>query len=232
MYENNGSLRQLLEIFHQSRKNGTHCKLFVETINGEQFCNIAVQIPAGPPTRKFTPATKKSQSTIRRDQDRLEKWRMKKKELAKTSTGSSTPSTGSSNPSSKSCNKDSASGLLSQTTMDSRRMVTPGRRLGSMEVEAAVWQPGPSVEQSPIPQVDGVGEDVCEHNLEFVQHTCDDDPSTETSFMCHDCKEDQWSWNSYACVRAPCKLKICEECIRKYQIFVTLKIHPTNLPPN
>ena len=90
MFEQNNSLRQLLDIFHQSRNQGMHCKLFLETINGHQFCNVSVHVPAGPPTRKFPTASRpsnhmrKSQSTIRRDQARLNEWKSRKRESVPT----------------------------------------------------------------------------------------------------------------------------------------------------
>jgi hypothetical protein len=227
MCEQNGSLRQLLDVYHQSRIQGTHCKLFFETINGLQFCNLSVQIPVGSPTRKFAPATRirKSPSTIRRDQARIKKWRLKKKESVlenpptKSFIGSgledSVASTiGSGLEDSVASTKDDppSTEQHSDPMTPIRRMATPSRKLATSgagrEVDGAVWQPCRVMEVSvvsPIPQYDGQGncENYCEHSMELLDGYTED-------YNCSGCKKESYFSDFFKCVQ--CQFRICDDC--------------------
>ena len=80
-------IRQVLDTFYQCKNNRMFCQLFMETINGQQFCNISLQIPEGFPTRKSNfYSGKKSPSTMRRNRARLEKWKLTKRTTPSTCT--------------------------------------------------------------------------------------------------------------------------------------------------
>ena len=86
MFSSKHLLTQLLDTFNQCKDSGLPCQLHLETINGEQFYNILMKIPAGSPTRKsnFRRNGGKSPSTIRRDRARVEKWKLTKNQNQST----------------------------------------------------------------------------------------------------------------------------------------------------
>ena len=86
----------LLETFQELTRRGDQAKLFLETRNGEQFGTLTIKIhpskPAEPGTwnRKIT---RKSPSTVRRDQRRLREFLQRKsvQESPGSPTAASTP---------------------------------------------------------------------------------------------------------------------------------------------
>ena len=89
--EDESTVNKLLEAFQECTSRGDQAKLFLETRNGMVFVNFAVnlRLPVSRPGNcsTFNKKKKKTPSTLRRDQERMEKfWQRKKEKTFLTST--------------------------------------------------------------------------------------------------------------------------------------------------
>ena len=84
------TINMLLEAFQECKRRGEHAKLFLETRNGTVFTNFSAKIPVSRPGTTSTLQKKKTPSSLRRDQERMAKFLMKKKK-SRGSFSTSTP---------------------------------------------------------------------------------------------------------------------------------------------
>ena len=103
------TVSKLLETFQECVARGDQASLFLETRNGIQFANLSVKVPATKPgtfqKNISRSKTRKSPSTVRRDQERLERYRLKKSHESWSPAATSTPEKEEEPPDSTSCSQ-------------------------------------------------------------------------------------------------------------------------------
>ena len=75
---NRDTINRLLETFQESAARGEQARLFLETRNGHHFANFSVRMPVAKPETIRWSKTRKSPSTVRRDQTRMKTYLQKK----------------------------------------------------------------------------------------------------------------------------------------------------------
>ena len=104
---NGDSITLLVETFQELRKSGTQARLFLETRNGLQFGTLQIRTQASKPGAETPVKTprKKAPSTVRRDQQRLKTYLLRKalQDPLGSPVASSTPA---SKPGQSSSNQD------------------------------------------------------------------------------------------------------------------------------
>ena len=75
---NRDTINRLLETFQESAARGEQARLFLETKNGHHFANFSVRMPVAKPETIRWSKTRKSPSTVRRDQNRMKMYLQKK----------------------------------------------------------------------------------------------------------------------------------------------------------